>query len=44
LKQGDALSLLLFDFVSEFDVRGVTVKEKGLKLNGTRQILVSSGQ
>jgi hypothetical protein len=34
LKQGDALSPLLFNFVSEYVFRKVQQKKVGLKLNG----------
>jgi hypothetical protein len=40
LKQGDALSPLLFNFVLEDDVRREQVSQDGLKLNGTHQLLV----
>jgi hypothetical protein len=40
LKQGDALSPLLFNFVLEYDITRVQVSQDGLKLNGTQQLLV----
>ena len=40
LKQGDALSPLLFNFVLEYTIRRVQVKQDGMKLNGTNQLLV----
>jgi len=40
LKQGDALSSLLFNFVIEYTIRFVHVNQDGLKLNGTHQLLV----
>ena len=39
LKQGDALSPLLFNFTLEDAVRRVKVKQDGLKLNDTYQVL-----
>ena len=40
LKQGDALSPLLFNFAVECSIRRVQVNQDGLKLNGTHQLVV----
>jgi hypothetical protein len=41
LKQEDVLTLLLFNFVLEYEIMNVMANQYGWKVNGTHKLLVS---
>jgi len=42
LKQGEALSPLVFKFALEFSIRKIHAKQEGIKWNGTHQFPISA--
>jgi hypothetical protein len=44
LKQGDALSPLLFNFVLEYDIRKVQENEERMELSRTHQLMVQADE
>ena len=42
MKQGDAVSLLIFNFALDYVIRRVQANQDGLKLNGTHRPLVGA--
>jgi len=40
LKQGDAISPLLLNFILDYAIRTIQINQYGLKLNGTYQVFV----